>query len=218
MCTSSTVLPLLRLEHVQSKASAQRLSGGKKLPTLKIHNRRKGKAEANKRVGVSKKVMEEVNQGGTSNQLKMLTDWLTKGNSLKDSSSYGIRTSQVGAGSVSENCIMVGGGQGGGGDSGHRSDVGSNYSGGGSGVGVGDKTGSGEDGSGDCVMDMTHHTSDSGGGGGSGGISHTRVIFNRGYGGGLTVASVAPTTAVGHFTPEISLQSLMLLAPPLPLF
>jgi len=141
--------------------------------------------------------MEEVNQGGTSNLSKMLIHWLTKGNSLKDSSTYGIRTSQVGAGSGSEDCIMVGGCQGGGGDSGHDgSDVGSNYSGGGSGVGVGDETGSGEDGSEDCVMDMTHHTSDSGGRGGSGGISHTRGTGNRGYSGGVSGASVASTTAV----------------------
>jgi len=38
ICTSPTVLPALRLEHVQSKSSAQRLPGGKKLPTVKIQN------------------------------------------------------------------------------------------------------------------------------------------------------------------------------------
>ena len=38
MCTGPTVLPALRLEHVQSKSSAQRLPGGKKLPTVKIQN------------------------------------------------------------------------------------------------------------------------------------------------------------------------------------
>jgi len=47
-------------------------------------------------------------------------------------------------------------------DSGHDgSDIGNNYNGGCSGFGAGGETGSGEDGSGDCVMD----TSDSGAGG-----------------------------------------------------
>jgi len=41
----------------------------------------------------------------------MLFHWLPKGNSLKYSSTYGIRTSQVGAGSGSEDCIMVRGGR-----------------------------------------------------------------------------------------------------------
>jgi len=92
MCTSPTVLPTIRLEHVQSKSSAQRLSEGKKLPILEIQSRQKGRAEANKRMGISEKVMAEVNQARTSNQSKTLFRWLTKGNSLKNSSTYGIRT------------------------------------------------------------------------------------------------------------------------------
>ena len=36
--------------------------------------------------------MAEVNQARTSNQSKTLFRWLTKGNSLKNSSTYGIRT------------------------------------------------------------------------------------------------------------------------------
>jgi len=36
MCISPDVLPAHQLEHVQSKSSAQRLSEGKKLPTVKI--------------------------------------------------------------------------------------------------------------------------------------------------------------------------------------
>ena len=122
MCTSTTVLPALWLEQVQSKSSAQRLSEGKKLPTLMIQSRRKGKAEANKRLRISKKVMVGVNQARTSNH------WLTKGNSLKNSSTCGIKTSQVDAGSGTEDCIMGGDGQGGGCDSGYDgSDVGSHY-------------------------------------------------------------------------------------------
>jgi len=131
VCTSPTVLPARRLEHVQSKLSAQRLSEGKKLPTVKIQSRREGKAEANKWVRISEKVMAGVIQGKTGNQSKALFHCLTKGNRLKDSSTYGIGTSQVCAGSGSEDCIMGGGCRGGGGDSGHdRSDIGKNYSGG----------------------------------------------------------------------------------------
>ena len=48
-----------------------------------------------------------VNQGRTSNQFKTLFHLLTKGNSLKNSSTYGIRTSQVGVGSGSEDCIII---------------------------------------------------------------------------------------------------------------
>ena len=59
MCTSPTVLPALRLEHVQSKSSAQRLSIGKKLPTLMIQSRRKGKAEPNKSMRISEKSWHE---------------------------------------------------------------------------------------------------------------------------------------------------------------
>ena len=91
-------------------------------------------------------------------------------------------------------------GQGGGCSSGHDgSDIGSKYVGGCSGVGVGGETGSGEDGSGDRVMD----TSDSGAGGGGSGIAHTRGTGNSGYSGGESGASVAPAAAVDHFTPKI---------------
>jgi len=107
MCTSPTILPAFQLEHVQSKSSAQRLSEGKKLPTLKIQSRRKCKAEANKRMGISKEVMTGVNQGRTSNQSKTLFHKLSKGNSLKKSSTYGIRISRVSAGSGSVDCIIV---------------------------------------------------------------------------------------------------------------
>jgi len=71
-----------------------------------------------------------------------------------------------------------------------------------SGVGAGGETGSGEDGSGDCVMD----TSDSGAGGGGSGITHTRGTGNSGYSGGETGASVAPAAAVDHYTPKIDLN------------
>jgi len=54
----------------------------KKLPNVKIQIRRTGKAEANRRLGISKKVMEGVNQGRTSQHSKILIIWLTKGNSL----------------------------------------------------------------------------------------------------------------------------------------
>jgi len=70
MCTSPTVLPALRLEHVQSKSSSQRLSEGKKLPTLKTQSGQKGKTEANKNMGISKKVMAGVNQGRTSSNIR----------------------------------------------------------------------------------------------------------------------------------------------------
>jgi len=39
---------------------------GKKLPNVNMKSRRKGKAEANKRVEISENFMEGVNQGGTS--------------------------------------------------------------------------------------------------------------------------------------------------------
>ena len=59
-------------------------------------------------------------------------------------------------------------------------------------VGAGSETGSGEDGSGDCVMDM----SDSGTGGSASGITHTRGTGNSGYGSGVSGASVAPSAAM----------------------
>jgi len=74
---------------------------------LKVQSRRKGKAEANKRMRISKKVMAGVNQARTSNQPKTLFHWLTKGDSLKNSSTYGIRTSQFGAGICSKDCITA---------------------------------------------------------------------------------------------------------------
>ena len=147
--------------------------------------------------------MARVNQARTSNQSKTLFHWLTKGNSLKNSSTYGIRTSQVGAGSGSKDSIMGGNGQGGGCNSSHDgSDIGSNYIGSCSGVGVGGEMGSGEDGSGDHVMD----TSDSCAGGGGSGIAHTRGTGNSGYSGGKSGASVAPALAVDHLTPKIDLN------------
>jgi len=150
--------------------------------------------------------MAGVNQGRTSNQSKTLFHWLTKGNSLKNSSTYGMRTSQAGTGSGSKDCIMGGDCQGCGCDSGHDgSDIGSNYIGGCSGVGVEGETGSGEDESGDRVMD----TSDSDAGGGSSGIAHTRGTGHSGYSGGESEASVDPATAVDHFTPKIDLNPVI---------
>jgi len=58
--------------------------------------------------------------------------------------------------------------------------IGSNYISSCSRVGVGGETGSGEDGSGDCVM----HTSERGAGGGGSGIVHTRGAGNSSYSGG----------------------------------
>jgi len=206
MCTSPTVLPALRLEHVQSKSSAQRLSDGKKLPTVKIQSRREGKAEANKRVGISKTVMSGVNQGRTSNQSKTLFRWLPKGNSLKDSSTNSTRTSQVGAGSGGEDYIMGWGGRGGSVDSGHDgSDIGSNYNSDFSGVGAGGKTGSDDYGSGDHIMD----TSDSGAGGSGSGIAHIRGTGNSGYSGGVSGASVAPIAAVDRLNPMTDLAPVI---------
>ena len=66
-----------------------------------------------------------------------------------------------------------------------------------SGVGAGGEAGSGEDGSGDCVVD----TSDSGAGGSTSGITHTRGTGNSGYSGGVSGASVAPAAAVDDFNP-----------------
>jgi len=63
---------------------------------VKMQSRREGNAGANKRVGISEKVMSGVNWGRTSNLSKTLFQWLMKGNSLKDSSTDGTRTSQVG--------------------------------------------------------------------------------------------------------------------------
>ena len=85
--------------------------------------------------------------------------------------------------------------------------ISSNYIGGCVGVGIGSETGSGEDGSGDRVMD----TSDSGAGGGSSGIAHTRGTGISGYSGGESGASVAPAAVVGHFTHKIVLSLLWLL-------
>ena len=67
-----------------------------------------------------------------------------------------------------------------------------------SGVGAGGETGSGEDGSGDCVMD----TSDSGAGDIGSGIAHIRGTGNSGCIGGVGGASVAPAAAVDHFNPR----------------
>jgi len=74
-----------------------------------------------------------------------------------------------------------------------------------SGVGAGGETGSGEDGSGDCVMD----TSDSGAGGNASGITHTRGTGNSGYSGGMSGASVTPAAAVDHFNPRTDLAPVI---------
>jgi len=66
-----------------------------------------------------------------------------------------------------------------------------------SGVGAGGETGSGEDGSGDRVMD----TSDCGAEGSASGITHTRGTDNSGYSGGVSGSSVAPAAAFDHFNP-----------------
>jgi len=151
-------------------------------------------------VEISKKAMSGVNRGRTSNQSKTLFQWLTKGNSLKDSSIYGTRTSQFGEGSGSEDCVMGGSGRGSGVDSGHDgSDIGSNYHGGCSGVG-----GSGEDGNGDYVMD--------GAGGSASGIAHTRCTGNSGYSGGVSGASFAFTAPVDHFNPRTDLAPIITVA------
>jgi len=93
-------------------------------------------------------------------------------------------------------------GRGSGVDSGHDgSDIGSNYNSGCSKVSAGGETGSGEDGSGDCVMD----TSDSGAGGSASNIAYTRGTGNIGYSDGVSGASVAPAAAVDHFNPRTDL-------------
>jgi len=71
--------------------------------------------------------------------------------------------------------------------------------------GAGGETGSGEDGSGDCVMD----SSDSGAGGSASGITHTRGTGNSGYSGGVSGASVAPAAAVDHFNPRTDLAPVI---------
>jgi len=84
---------------------------------------------------------------------------------------------------------MGGDGQDSGCDSGFDgSDIGSNYIGGFSGVVVGGETGSGKDGSGNCVLD----TSDSCAGSGVSGIALTRGTGNSGYSGDESGASIAP--------------------------
>ena len=72
-------------------------------------------------------------------------------------------------------------------------------------VGAGGETGSGEDGSGDCVMD----TSDSGAGGSARGITHARGTGNSGHSGGVSWASVAPAAAVDHFNPRTDLAPVI---------
>ena len=74
-----------------------------------------------------------------------------------------------------------------------------------SGVGAGGETGSGEDGSGDCVVD----TSDSGAGDSASGITHTRGTGNSGYSGGVSGASFAPAAAVDHFNPRTDLAPVI---------
>jgi len=77
-------------------------------------------------------------------------------------------------------------------------------------VGAGGETGSGKDGSGDCVMD----TSDSGAGGSASGIT----TGNSGYSGGVSGASVAPAAVVGRFNPRTDLAPVItVVRRPLPL-
>ena len=98
---------------------------------------------------------------------------------------------------------MGGNGQGGGCNSSHDgSDIDSNYIGGCSGAGVGGEMDSGEDDSGDYVMD----TRDSGAGGCGSGITHTRGTGNSGDSGCESAASVAPALAVDHLIPKIDLN------------
>jgi len=75
-------------------------------------------------------------------------------------------------------------------------------------VGAGGEMGSGEDGSGDCVMD----TSDSGAGGSASGITHIRDTGNSCYSGGVSGASVAPAAAVDHFNPWTDLAPVITVA------
>jgi len=72
-------------------------------------------------------------------------------------------------------------------------------------VGAGGETGSGEDGTGGCVMD----TSDSGAGGSASGITHIRDTGNSGYSGGVSGASVVPAAAVDHFNPGTDLAPVI---------
>ena len=72
-------------------------------------------------------------------------------------------------------------------------------------VGAGGETGSGKDGSGDCVMD----TSDSGAGGSVSGITHITDTGNSGYSGGESGASAAPAAAVDHFNPWTDLAPVI---------
>jgi len=74
-----------------------------------------------------------------------------------------------------------------------------------SGVGAGGETGSGEDGSGDFVMD----TNDSSAGGSASGLTHTRGTGNSGYSGGVSGARVAPAAAVDHFNPSTDLAPVI---------
>ena len=101
--------------------------------------------------------------------------------------------------------MMGGSGRGSGIDSGHDgSDIGSNYHDG-CRVGAGGETGSGDNGSGDCVMD----TSDSGAGGSASCITHIRDTGNSGYSGGVSGASVAPAADVDHFNPRTDLAPVI---------
>jgi len=101
--------------------------------------------------------------------------------------------------------MMGGSGRGSGIDSGHDgSDIGSNYHDG-CRVGAGGETGSGDNGSGDCVMD----TSDSGAGRSASGTAHTRDTRSSSYSGGVSEASVAPATAVDHFNPWTDLAPVI---------
>ena len=81
-------------------------------------------------------------------------------------------------------------------------------------VGAGGETGSGKDGSGDCVMD----TMDSGAGGSASGITDIRDTGNSGYSGDVSGASVAPVLLlINSILGQISLPSSLWLRRPLPL-
>jgi len=122
------------------------------------------------------------------------------------------KTAQVVAARIT---LWVGNGQGGGGDRSYDgNDIGINYIGGCSGVGVRGETGSGENGSGDCVMD----TNDSGAGGSGSGIAHTRVTGNSGYSGdesGQVLLSLL--LLITSLLRQIFILSLLWLLSPLPL-
>ena len=69
---------------------------------------------------------------------------------------------------------------------------------------AGGETGSGDNGSGDCVMDASYS-------GGGSGIDHTRGTGNSGYSGVVSGMSVAPAADVGQFTPKTDLAPIIIM-------